>query len=195
MSQRKEPRDPTGRRATTAESLRFMMTVLNSLDARDKMVIVRRFGILDGDPKTRAELGQTYGVTSARIRQIEAKALSRLRHPKRTYPLRDFVDDVGSLSSLPGHVQERLFKQLGIERPQPRPLVFCERHGWRDPFSFRRTCVGCPCYMADAENRMGRPRKYCSAACRQADYRRRQRAPSRRRRRPASGGSDLQSGT
>jgi RNA polymerase primary sigma factor len=66
--------------------------VLHSLDEREKQVIQLRFGLSDGHPHTLEEVGQTFGVTRERIRQIEAKTLSKLRHPLRAQQLRDFLD-------------------------------------------------------------------------------------------------------
>jgi RNA polymerase primary sigma factor len=51
-----------------------------------------RFGLTDGQPRTLEEIGQVYGVTRERIRQIEAKTMSKLRHPSQTRVLRDYLD-------------------------------------------------------------------------------------------------------
>ena len=66
--------------------------VLESLDAREKQVIEHRFGMKDGRSKTLEEVGRYFGVTRERVRQIEAKALRKLRHPTRSRKLRGFVD-------------------------------------------------------------------------------------------------------
>jgi len=66
--------------------------VLNSLTAREGRVLQLRFGLQDGRAYTLEEVGQKFGVTRERIRQIEAKALSKLRHPRRSRRLRDFLD-------------------------------------------------------------------------------------------------------
>jgi len=52
----------------------------------------RRFGLTDGQPKTLDEIGKVYGVTRERIRQIESKTMSKLRHPSRSQVLRDYLD-------------------------------------------------------------------------------------------------------
>ena len=52
-----------------------------------------RFGLTDGRPRTLDEVGRTYGVTRERIRQIEAKTMTKLRHPARSQALRGYVDD------------------------------------------------------------------------------------------------------
>ncbi|MBN1992900.1 MAG: sigma-70 family RNA polymerase sigma factor [Anaerolineae bacterium] len=66
--------------------------VLASLTAREGRVLQLRFGLQDGRAYTLEEVGQKFGVTRERIRQIEAKALSKLRHPRRSRRLRDFLD-------------------------------------------------------------------------------------------------------
>jgi len=66
--------------------------VLGSLTAREGRVLQLRFGLQDGRAYTLEEVGQKFGVTRERIRQIEAKALSKLRHPRRSRRLRDFLD-------------------------------------------------------------------------------------------------------
>ena len=65
--------------------------VLSELNDRERRVISLRFGIDDGNPRTLEEVGTIFDVTRERIRQIEAKALRKLRHPKRSRKLRDFV--------------------------------------------------------------------------------------------------------
>ncbi|MBR0542317.1 MAG: RNA polymerase sigma factor RpoD [Clostridia bacterium] len=66
--------------------------VLKTLTEREAMVLRLRFGLEDGHPRTLEEVGSTFGVTRERIRQIEAKALRKLRHPSRSKKLRDFLD-------------------------------------------------------------------------------------------------------
>jgi RNA polymerase primary sigma factor len=66
-------------------------SVLGSLSAREKRVIELRFGLLDGHHRTLGEVGQEFGLTRERIRQIEAKTLSKLRHPSRSERLRDYL--------------------------------------------------------------------------------------------------------
>jgi RNA polymerase primary sigma factor len=68
--------------------------VLNELTPREERVIKMRFGLEDGTERTLEEVGREFGVTRERIRQIEAKALRKLRHPSRTRQLRPFVPDV-----------------------------------------------------------------------------------------------------
>lgn len=69
-----------------------VQTVLETLDVREKQVIEHRFGMKDGRSKTLEEVGRYFGVTRERVRQIEAKALRKLRHPTRSRQLRGFVD-------------------------------------------------------------------------------------------------------
>ena len=66
--------------------------VLNTLNGREKRVLQLRFGLEDGRSRTLEEVGQEFGVTRERIRQIEAKALRKLRHPSRSKKLRDFLE-------------------------------------------------------------------------------------------------------
>ena len=66
--------------------------VLETLDMREKEVIRLRFGINDGQSRTLEEVGRYFGVTRERVRQIEAKALRKLRHPTRNTKLRGFID-------------------------------------------------------------------------------------------------------
>jgi RNA polymerase primary sigma factor len=67
-------------------------TVLHSLSDREKKVIQLRFGLTDGHARTLEEVGKEFGVTRERIRQIESKTLSKLRHPSRSQKLRDYLD-------------------------------------------------------------------------------------------------------
>ena len=66
--------------------------VLDTLSEREAGVVSMRFGLTDGQPKTLDEIGKVYGVTRERIRQIEAKTMSKLRHPSRSQVLRDYLD-------------------------------------------------------------------------------------------------------
>ena len=66
--------------------------VLSSLTAREEKVLRLRFGLEDGRPRTLEEVGREFNVTRERIRQIEAKALRKLRHPSRSKRLKDFLD-------------------------------------------------------------------------------------------------------
>ena len=69
-----------------------LMSVLDTLTPREKKVLELRFGILDGRTRTLEEVGKEFNVTRERIRQIEAKALRKLRHPSRSKKLRDFLN-------------------------------------------------------------------------------------------------------
>ena len=66
--------------------------VLDTLSEREAGVVQMRFGLTDGQPKTLDEIGKVYGVTRERIRQIESKTMSKLRHPSRSQVLRDYLD-------------------------------------------------------------------------------------------------------
>jgi RNA polymerase primary sigma factor len=67
-------------------------SVLDTLSEREAGVVSMRFGLADGQPKTLDEIGKVYGVTRERIRQIESKTMSKLRHPSRSQVLRDYLD-------------------------------------------------------------------------------------------------------
>jgi RNA polymerase primary sigma factor len=82
-----EPADVASR-----EMLREQMqATLDSLSSRERRVLELRFGLEDGQSRTLEEVGQRFGVTRERIRQIEAKALRKLRHPTRSRKLRDYL--------------------------------------------------------------------------------------------------------
>ncbi|MEI6580097.1 MAG: sigma-70 family RNA polymerase sigma factor, partial [Eubacteriales bacterium] len=66
--------------------------VLKTLTPREEKVLALRFGLADGQSHTLEEVGKEFNVTRERIRQIEAKALRKLRHPSRSKKLRDFLD-------------------------------------------------------------------------------------------------------
>lgn len=73
-----------------------MNEVLTTLTERERVVLIQRFGLLDGKPKTLEEVGVAFNVTRERIRQIEAKALRNMRHPIRSKQLRAFLDLIES---------------------------------------------------------------------------------------------------
>jgi RNA polymerase primary sigma factor len=78
--------------AASAQLLREQLrTILKSLNHRERQVLEMRFGLKDGQSHTLEEVGQAFGVTRERIRQIEAKALRKLRHPLRSRKLRDYL--------------------------------------------------------------------------------------------------------
>ena len=66
--------------------------VLDTLSDREKRVIILRYGLIDGRQRTLEEVGQEFQVTRERIRQIETKALRKLRHPSRSRKLKDFLE-------------------------------------------------------------------------------------------------------
>ena len=69
-----------------------LQDVLDTLSEREAGVVAMRFGLTDGQPKTLDEIGRVYGVTRERIRQIESKTMSKLRHPSRSQVLRDYLE-------------------------------------------------------------------------------------------------------
>ena len=70
----------------------LLMEVLDTLTDREQKVLRLRFGLDDGRPRTLEEVGKEFNVTRERIRQIEAKALRKLRHPSRSKKLKDYLD-------------------------------------------------------------------------------------------------------
>ncbi len=79
---------------TSREQLRQqLLKVLETLDERERKVLELRFGLIDGRPRTLEEVGRYFGVTRERIRQIEGKALRKLRHPRRSRLLREFLEE------------------------------------------------------------------------------------------------------
>jgi RNA polymerase primary sigma factor len=78
--------------ATSNQLLKEQLhTILNSLSKRERAVLEMRFGLEDGESHTLEEVGRAFGVTRERVRQIESKALRKLRHPGYRRKLRDFL--------------------------------------------------------------------------------------------------------
>ena len=69
-----------------------LQSVLATLTKREASIVRLRFGLTDGQPRTLDEIGQAHGVTRERIRQIETRTLAKLRHPSRSWVLRDYLD-------------------------------------------------------------------------------------------------------
>ena len=67
-------------------------SVLETLSEREAGIVSMRFGLTDGQPKTLDQIGKVYGVSRERIRQIEARTMSKLRHPSRSQELRGYLD-------------------------------------------------------------------------------------------------------
>ena len=90
----KDERTMSPEEYTTHEMLKEEISdVLCTLTEREEQVLRLRFGLDDGSCKTLEEVGQMFGVTRERIRQIEAKALRKMRHPSRSKKLKDFLTD------------------------------------------------------------------------------------------------------
>ena len=79
-------------RASMPFSISFSVRVYDTLTDREQKVLRLRFGLDDGRPRTLEEVGKEFNVTRERIRQIEAKALRKLRHPSRSKKLKDYLD-------------------------------------------------------------------------------------------------------
>ena len=87
-------------------------SVLDTLSEREAGVVAMRFGLTDGQPKTLDEIGKVYGVTRERIRQIESKTMSKLRHPSRSQVLRG-RPGLGTHPTTRGHLPPILTGGLG----------------------------------------------------------------------------------
>jgi len=84
---------PTPYDAASRELLKdHIQEILGTLNDREKRVLIYRFGLEDGKPKTLEDVGKVFGVTRERVRQIEAKALRKLRHPSRAKKLKDYLE-------------------------------------------------------------------------------------------------------
>lgn len=91
-----DPESVSPYKHTEQEMLRVqLLEIINSLTPREQSVVRLRYGLDDGKPRTLEEVGKKFNVTRERIRQIEAKALRKLRHPNRSKKLRDFVEEDG----------------------------------------------------------------------------------------------------
>ena len=168
-------RDPTGCRALPEVFRGRLQVILATLSEREAGIIRLRFGLTDGQPRTLNEIGQVYGLTGERVRQIEVRALAKLRRGDRIYGLGDFVGE--DFRPDP--------EQLETSFLGRRVKVFCDRHGWSPDLGLRgssRTCELCPCFLLE-DWTGGRPSRYCSNACRQAAYRRRKKSEQKNRQR------------
>lgn len=70
-----------------------LIQILKTISDREAGIIRMRFGLDDGEPKTLSEIAEFYGVSRERIRQIESKTMSKLRHPKRSQRIIDYLDE------------------------------------------------------------------------------------------------------
>ena len=106
-------------------------SVLDTLSEREAGVVSMRFGLTDGQPKTLDEIGKVYGVTRERIRQIESKTMSKLRHPSRSQVLRDSArtETILDQDSGRGIVLMRLMvDRIGFEsRPEDGTIVHLQK--------------------------------------------------------------------
>jgi len=101
-------------------------SVLDTLSEREAGVVSMRFGLTDGQPKTLDEIGKVYGVTRERIRQIESKTMSKLRHPSRSQVLRDYLDLSAGHGPVAGAVDDRRGGMKAATYPENR--VGCRNH-------------------------------------------------------------------
>jgi RNA polymerase primary sigma factor len=113
-----------------------IMDVLDSLTERERRVLTLRFGLIDGYSRTLEEVGKQFKVTRERIRQIEAKALRKMRHPTRIRQLHGFfdaeqIDNPQNLLKKPPQIPPHLIKQGGTGAPFPSfpPFPLLRPHG------------------------------------------------------------------
>lgn len=151
MRSRHQP-DNTSARATSELAFKqlaeFLHHAVAEMSDREAGVLRLRFGLTDGYPRTLDEIGQTYGVTRERVRQIEQKAFQKLvnRHAGNDV-LRALLDT--DYSGLPGHVQERALgrpRQAPWWEPDPSNIIFCQRHQTQHLLRFsEQRCASCGC--------------------------------------------------
>src|SRR4029078_5454718 len=111
--------------------------VLASLTIRERRVLQLRFGLEDGRSRTLEEVGREFGVTRERIRQIEAKALRKLRHPSRSKKLKDYLDYIGPLSdSIQIDLYDVYFSPPEAEFPANKPITVTVKNHGANPHSF-----------------------------------------------------------
>jgi len=110
------PADAASRQKLKAQ----MDDVLSSLSEREKAVLIMRFGLEDGRPRTLEEVGKHFGVTRERIRQIEAKALRKLRHPSRAKKQKDWLAEDLNRHPLTALEKEVLIRRFGLLDEPPR---------------------------------------------------------------------------
>ena len=114
-----------------------MDDVLSSLSDREKDVLIMRFGLEDGRQRTLEEVGKHFGVTRERIRQIEAKALRKLRHPSRAKKLKDYLEYIGPLSdSIQIDLYDVYFSPPEAEFPANKPITVTVKNHGANPHSF-----------------------------------------------------------
>jgi RNA polymerase primary sigma factor len=101
-----------------------LLRIIESLNDREKKIVVMRFGIADGIPKTLQELAKIFKVTRERIRQIEAVALKKLRHPKQSGTLRIILDMINTLQKKPTS-----YSNLESARSIPNPSLVHQPKG------------------------------------------------------------------
>jgi RNA polymerase primary sigma factor len=89
--------------------------ILGGITSREERIIKQRYGLVDGIPKTLDEIGQEFGVTRERIRQIEAKTMAKLRHPSRSMALRDYLDQEEFAREILPSVEELTLFRVGAE--------------------------------------------------------------------------------
>lgn len=89
--------------------------ILGGITSREERIIKLRYGLVDGIPKTLDEIGQEFGVTRERIRQIEAKTMTKLRHPSRSLALRDYLDKEEFVREILPSVEELPLFRVGAE--------------------------------------------------------------------------------
>ena len=152
-------RDPVGTSVERVAAAEALARAIKALSPREAQILMQRFGLIDGEPKTLDELGLINGVTRERIRQIEEKALKKLSHPDVAAAL-DGFQDTPRAAPLGGRASSGAFFQQ-VEALRARAADV-------------QRCPTCDSRVYDFG--LGRPPTYCSNACRQAAYRARRKS-------------------
>ncbi|UOX92618.1 hypothetical protein MUY14_19070 [Amycolatopsis sp. FBCC-B4732] len=155
------------RRLDAVLALEQLKSALDMLPPSQAEIIVLRFGLRDGVPRSRAEAAAILSVRLDDVLRREAAALGKLRARWRLTALRDHLDSDHAV--VPDRVRAKIMGWT--ETPE---LGLCPRHGYFEPAEGAILCSTCPCPVTPARSvtsELGRPRRYCSNACRQASYR------------------------
>jgi hypothetical protein len=157
------------RHVTAVLALDQLMSVLRTLPTVEAEIVTLRYGLRDGIPRSRAETAAILDLSVADVLRREADAFRLMRHPSRSWVLRDYAGS--DLATVPDPVRARIMGEAAAP-----PVGRCERHGYFGLVTGAILCEVCPCPITPTSD-LGRPRRHCSDACRQASYRARKGKP------------------